>query len=118
MFSKEKLEPKKEDLTERFRTVANRKLSEIEKQVISILIEKSKIKRERSMSILNKGFLIFFGFIIMGTLSKFNHFISPTYINILFLLGIIVLIVAVVLYESVVSEEEKNLDKLLDSFLK
>lgn len=118
MFKKEKIEPKKEDLIERFRTLPNRKLSEIEKQMIFILMEKSKIKRERSMMILNKGFLIFFGFIIIATMSKFDHFIRQTHINFLFLLGIIVLIVSVVLYQGVISEEEKNLEKLLDSFLK
>ena len=118
MFKKENIDTKKEDLIDAFRTLPNRKLSEIEKQVIFIIMEKSKIKRERSMMILNKGFLIFFGFIIIAALSRFDKFISQTFINFLFLLGIAVLIVSVWLYQGVISEEEKNLDKLLDNFLK
>jgi len=116
---KKDAEPKKEeDLIDLFRSLPNRKLSDIEKQMIFILIEKSKIKRERSMMILNKGFLIFFSFLIVAALAKVNEFISQKYINILFLLGIAVLITAVILYYNVVAEEEKSLDRLLDGFLK
>ena len=115
---KENTEPKKEDVIDRFRLLPNRKISDIEKQMIFILIEKSKVKRERSMIILNKGFLIFFAFIIITALAKLNEFIPQAYLNMLFLFGIGVLIVAVMLYHSVISEEEKNLDKLLESFLK
>ena len=118
MFKQEKVETKKEDFTEILRTTPNRKLSEIEKQMIFILIEKSKINRERSMMIINKGFLIFFGFVIIAVLSKQNELIPQLYINFLFILGITVLIVAAVLYQNVITEEEKNLNKLLDSFLR
>ena len=118
MFKKENKELKKENLIDRFRTLPNRKLSDIEKQMIFILVEKSKIKRERSMIILNKGFLIFFAFIIIAALVKLNDVIPQIYISLLFLFGIVVLTVAVMLYHGVISEEEKNLDELLDSFLK
>lgn len=118
MFKKRNELIEKEDLIEKFRTLPNRKLSEIEKQMIFILVEKSKIKRERSMIILNKGFLIFFGFIIIASISQINDIVPQTYINLTFLLGVIVLIVSAVLYHTAISEEEKNLDKLLNSFLK
>lgn len=108
----------KEELMDRFRTIPNRKLSEIEKQMIFILMEKSKIKRERSMIILNKGFLIFFGFIIIASISQIDDFVPKIYINILFLFGIIVLIVSAALYHTAISEEEKALDGMLNSFLK
>ena len=118
MDNKEKTEPKKEELIDRFRTLPNRRLSDIEKQMVFILIEKSKIKRERSMIILNKGFLIFFAFIIIAALVKINEIIPQIYLNIIFLFGIAVLIIAVMLYHGVISEEEKNLDNLLESFLR
>ena len=118
MDNKEKIESKKEDLIDRFRTLPNRRLSDIEKQMVFILIEKSKIKRERSMIILNKGFLIFFAFIIIAALVKINEIIPQIYLNIIFLFGIAVLIIAVMLYHGVISEEEKNLDNLLESFLR
>ncbi len=117
MFNKEDIKPKKEDIIDKFRTLPNRKISDIEKQMIFILIEKSKVKRERSMIILNKGFLIFFAFIIITALVRLNEIIPQAYLNIVFLLGIVVLIIAVMLYHGVISEEERNLDRLLESFL-
>ena len=113
-----KKEGVKEDFIEEFRIAPKRKLSEIEKQMIFVLIEKSKIKRERSMAILNKGFLIFSAFVVIAYLSRINDFIPQYYMNILFLLGILVLIITTALYQSDVSEEEKNLDAILDGFLK
>ena len=117
MFNKEDLKTKKENVIDRFRTLPNRKISDIEKQMVFIIIEKSKIKRERSMIILNKGFLIFFAFIIITALVRLNEVIPQFYLNIVFLFGIGVLVIAVMLYHGVISEEEKNLDKLLESFL-
>ena len=109
---------KKEDLVEKFSNLPKRKLSEIEKQLIFILIEKSKIQRERSMAILNKGFMIFFAFIIVAAMSNIFEIINKTYIIYLFLFSITVLIVAAYTYQSAVKKEENTLDALLDSFLK
>ena len=117
MFFK-KEEYKRENLIEEFKNAPKRKLSEIEKQLIFILIEKSKIQRERSMAILNKGFLLFAAFIVIAYLGRFNEIISQIYINILFLVGITVLITSIVLYQGTISNEERNLDAILDSFLK
>ena len=109
---------KKEDLVEKFSYLPKRKLSEIEKQLIFILIEKSKIQRERSMAILNKGFMIFFAFVIVAAMSNIFEIIDKIYITYLFLFSITVLIVAAYTYQSAVKKEEKTLDALLDSFLK
>ena len=118
MFEKPKTDIKKEEMIDIFRTTPSRRLSDIEKQMIFILMEKSKIKRERSMMILNKGFMIFFAFVIIAVLVRINDVIPQLYINLLFLFGIVVLIFGIALYSNVINEEEKNLDKILDSFLK
>ena len=106
------------DLVDVFRTLPKRKLSEIEKQLIFILIEKSKVQRELSMTILNKGFLFFAAFVVVAYLSRVNNFISEFYINLLFVLGVIVLVVSMIVYQTAVVKEKKILNKLLDSFLK
>ena len=115
---KEELDFEKEGMVDRFQMIPKRRLSEVEKQLIFILIEKSKIQRERSMALLNKGFLIFITFIIITYLSKANNLLPQIYISILFIFGIIVLIAVVVTYQGVLSKEEKTLDNLLNSFLK
>ncbi len=108
----------KEDVIEKFRKLPKRKLSEIEKQLIFILIEKSKIQRERSLSILNKGFIMFLAFIVLGYLSKFYNFVSDFYVRVLFVFGVIVIIVTMYFYEKSISKEENTLDAVLDNFLK
>ncbi len=107
----------KENLFKKFKTLPKRSISEIEKQLIFILIEKSKIQRERSLMTVNQGFLFFFAFVILAALSKINETIPESYLWILFLLGIIVLIITVISYQSTIKKEEQTLDALLDSFL-
>ena len=106
------------DVVDVFRTLPKRKLSEIEKQLIFILIEKSKVQRELSMTILNKGFLFFAAFVIIAYLSKETNLIPEFYINMLFILGVLVLVVSMIVYQTAVVKEKKILDKLLDNFLK
>jgi hypothetical protein len=106
------------DIVDLFRTAPKRKLSEIEKQLIFILTEKSKVQRELSMTILNQGFLFFAAFVIVAYLSKESGVISDFNINLLFILGIIVLVVSMIVYQSAIVKEKKILDKLLDNFLK
>jgi len=115
LFKKE--EPK-EEIIDKFRNLPSRKLSEIEKQLIFIMIEKSKVQRERSLAIFNKGFLIFIAFIIIAYLGKSNDIIPASYLSFLFLFAVIVLIVSITLYERTIKAEESNLNALLDSFLK
>ena len=106
------------DIVDLFRRVPKRKLSEIEKQLICILIEKSKVQRELSMTILNKGFLFFAAFVIVAYLSRETNIIPEFYINLLFILGVLVLVVSMVVYQSAIVKEKKILDKLLDNFLR
>ena len=102
----------------RYRLLPKRRLSEVEKQMIFVLIEKAKIQRERSMAILNKGVLAFLAFLIIAYLSRANNLIPQIYINILFLFSVVVLAAAAGTYLSTLSKEEKILDNLLESYLK
>jgi len=106
------------DIISMFKSIPKRKLSEIEKQMIFILIEKSKIEREFSMTILNKGFLIFFAFILVAYFVRLYDIIPELYINALFFLGVLVLIFSMVLYHSVIKKEKSTLNELLESFMK
>ena len=108
---------KKEDLIARFNAIPKRKLTDIEKQAIFIIIEKNKIQRERAKAVFSKGFLIFFAFILIVSVTKLNEIIPQANIMIIYLFGIIVLIVTSVSYNDAIRKEEKTLDALLESFL-
>lgn len=107
-----------EDIIEKFRKLPKRQLSDIEKQLILILIEKSKIQRERSMSILNKGFIVFIAFVVMGYLSKYYSMVPDIFIKIMFVFGVIVIVVTMYFYEKAIAREENVLDRVLDNFMK
>ena len=109
---------KKEDVINLFNAIPKRKLSEIEKQMIFILIEKSKIKREKSMLITNQIFLFFMASVILTYLSKDKGFVQQLYVNIIEMFGIIVLIISIISYYRVISNEEKTLNNLFHTFLK
>ena len=111
-------EDKKEDIITRLEIIPKRKLSDIEKQLIFILVERSKVKREKSILIINQIFLVFIAFVVLTYLSKENNFISGVYVNILLVVAIIFLILSVVSYQSVINKEEKTLVNLFNLFLK
>ena len=105
------------DLIERFKTIPKRKLSDMEKQFVFILVEKAKIQRERSVTILNKGSTAFIAFILIAFTSKIYNLIPEMFITILFFLGVLMLIWSTISYQSTMKQEEEILDKLLESFL-
>ncbi len=113
-----KSEFEKKENVERFFELPKRRLSDVEKQLIFVLIEKNKLQRERSMAILNKGFMAFMIFIVIAYLSRTSNIIPELYVNILFIFSIVVLVVVVITYQTTMSKEEKVLDNLLDSFIK
>ena len=111
-------EDKKEDIITRLEVIPKRKLSDIEKQLIFILVERSKVKREKSILIINQIFLVFIAFVVLTYLSKENGFIKELYVNILLIAAIILLILSIVSYQSVINKEEKTLVNLFNLFLK
>ena len=97
-----------------FRYVPKRKLSEAEKQIIMLKIEKVKLQRERSLIILNKSVMLFFAFLGIGVIGLVNKMISTKQLNILIILGILALIVGIIPYSVAARKEEKDLEKTID----
>ena len=112
------IEDKKEDIVAKLEILPKRKLSDIEKQLIFILVERSKVKREKSILIINQIFLVFIAFVVLTYLSKEQEFIDQLYVNILLVLGIVLLILSIVSYQGVINKEEKTLVNLFNLFLK
>lgn len=100
-----------------FRSIPKRKLSEAEKQIIALKIEKVRLEREKSMMILNKAVMLFFAFIAVAVIGLFNGIITSQQLNILVLFGIAALIIGVIPYTLSIRKEEKSIDETLEDLV-
>ncbi|MEK6946660.1 MAG: hypothetical protein AABX32_03550 [Nanoarchaeota archaeon] len=105
------------DTQQDFRYIPKRKLSEAEKQIIMLRIEKLKLHREKSLLILNKGIILFFVFLAVAVVGLVNKMVTVMQLNILVLTGFLALIVGVLPYSFATRKEEKELEKTIDELI-
>ena len=96
-----------------FRAIPKRKISEAEKQIIMLKIEKVRLEREKSMMILNKAVMLFFAFLAVAVVGLLNKMITAPQLNILIFLGIGALIIGVVPYSISIGKQEKDIENTL-----
>ena len=89
------------------------KLTDIEKEIMYLEIEKSRINREKSKLVLNKSLLLYFTFMVVGVLGFVFDYIDATLLNVLITVGIFVLITGTLPYLMIVSKEEKKIDEFI-----
>ena len=89
--------------------MAIRTLSPIDKEIIELELEKSRIDREKSMLVLNKGLFLFVA--VMGFI---NGYLSKDLLNILIIMSLCVIIIATLPYIKTMHKEEKRLETLID----
>lgn len=99
--------------TEELRAIPKRKISEAEKQIIMLKIERVRLEREKSMMILNKAVMLFFAFLVVAVVGLLNKIITPQQLNILVLLGVGALIIGVIPYSLSIRKEEKDIEATL-----
>ena len=97
-----------------YRNVPKRKLSEAEKQIIMLRIEKVKLQRERNLIILNKSIVFFFAVVVIAVVGMIQKVITSTHLNILVMLAIFVLVIGVIPYGLSSRKEEKELENTID----
>ena len=97
-----------------FRNVPKRKLSEAEKQIIMLKIEKVKLQREKSLLILNKSIMLFFSFLAVAIVGLVNKIITTAQVNMLIITGIFALIVGILPYGMNARKQEKELEDTID----
>ena len=86
------------------------RLTDTEKEIMYLEIEKSRINREKSKLVLNKSLLLYFTFMVVGVLGFVFNYIDAALLNVLIIAGIFVLITGTVPYLTIVSREEKKID--------
>ena len=98
--------------------IVGKHLSGAEVQAIKLVIEKSKVKRERALLIINKGVMLYFSFLFLAVLGLTYEFIDQKTLNTLILMGFGVLIVAGVPYIQLMKKSEQDIDMMMDYLFK
>ena len=89
------------------------KISERERALIDLELEKSKLNREKSLLVLNKSLFLYFLFLFIGVIGFVNNYVSAGYLNLLIILALIALILGTLPYISTMRKEERNLNRLI-----
>ena len=79
----------------------------------SILLEASRMNREKAILVVDKAMLIYFSFIVLGVLGFTTNHIGSSLLNLMIFLGFGVLIVGFISYIMTMHKEEKHLKSLL-----
>lgn len=78
-------------------------------------LEKSRMKRENAMLLLNKSFIFYFAYLLIGVVGFVNRYLSATALNTLVILGLLVLIIGTIPFINTMKAEEKNINDLMSS---
>ena len=84
----------------------------IEEKLIDVQLEKSRLNREKSINLLNKGVLMYFSFTFLAIVGFINGYINHTFLNILITMGLCTLLIGTIPYLFNMRKEEKSLDEL------
>ena len=89
------------------------KTYDVERAIIDLEIEKSKINREKSLLVLNKALLLYFTFLFLSILGLVYGYIGKYLFNVLIIMGLLVLIIGIIPYVKTMQAEETNIDRLI-----
>lgn len=89
------------------------KLTDTEKEIIYLEIEKSKINREKSRLVLDKSLVLYIAFMLVGIVGFAFDYIDSTLLNVLVILAILVLILGTTPYLIITHKEEKKINDIL-----
>ena len=88
------------------------------KEIIYLEIEKSRINREKSKTVLDKSFILYFSFLLVGVVGFASGYINPQLLTILVITGIIILIIGTLPYVLITMKEDAFLNERLKEFKK
>ena len=94
--------------------IPKRRLSDMEKEVILLRTELSKARRDKADMILNKGVMLYFGFIIIAIISLLSNYITLTGLEVIIGLGILAILLPLWIYTDMMSKEERELEDMIE----
>ncbi|MBN2454195.1 hypothetical protein JXB11_01480 [Candidatus Woesearchaeota archaeon] len=83
--------------------------------VLALEIEKSKINREKSILLIDKGLLLYFAFLFTAVLGFLNGYVTVNILNLLVIMSFGVLAVAITPYLITMHKEEQRLNTFIRS---
>ncbi len=95
-----------------------KEFSDLEREIVEIEVEKSRLNREKAMIVLNKSLFIYFCFLFVGIIGFINSYVSKTVLNIIIFVGLVVLVIGTIPYVQTMKAEEKKLNTLIDDLKK
>ena len=95
----------------------DRNFFELEKQIIELELEKTRLDRERGMIILNKSIFLYFTFIFVGIIGFMNHYLSSKMLDVMILTGLLALIIGSIPYVRGSQKEQETLTVILNDLL-
>lgn len=90
---------------------------EIEKQIIQLELEKSRLNREKAMIILNKSVFLYFTFLFIGVVGFINDYITSVMLNYLIVMGLAALVVGALPYIFASHKEQRKLSDILEELI-
>ena len=90
-----------------------KKAVNVQIDVTSIILEHSRMNREKSLLVLDKALLMYFSFIFVGVVGFVGGYFDVKFLNIMIVMSFGVLAVGVVPYIVTMQKEEKRLKTLL-----
>jgi len=94
------------------------KLTDIDKEIIYLQVEKSKLNREKAMIVLNKSLMLYFGFMAIAVLGFAFKYFDAKILNMMVIVSIIILIIGTLPYLIISHQEEKRIDAMIAQLLK
>ena len=98
--------------------MATKRGEKIPPEVVNLEVEKSRLNREKSMLVMNKGLILYFCFMFVAVLGFVNGYISRTLLNVLIVMGLAVLIIGTIPYIRTMHTEEIRINKLIDKLMR
>jgi len=93
-------------------------INEVEKQIINIELENSRLNREKSMLVMNKSLFLYFSFMFIAVIGFVNGYLSRGFLNGLIFMGLCVLLIGTVPYVKTMHREQEVLNRLLTELRK
>ncbi len=90
----------------------------LNKEVIHLEVEKSRLNREKSMLVMNKALILYFVFMFVAVLGFINKYIGRGMLNALIIMGLCVLVIGTIPYVRTMHQEEKRLNDLIHKLTK
>jgi len=92
-----------------------KKITNNKDTIMWLEIEKLRVEREKARLFLDKSFILYFAFLIVGIIGFVYDYIGSSLLNVFVIVGLLVLIIGTLPYLLFVIKEEKKINESLSN---